>query len=519
MANIYGYFLCFRCKRLKCFDNISEEEQFDILQRVHDLPSKDQQDLFIQGLIESNDVQRHRTRNSEGTRHVDKTFSYFIYVGNERKEVCYKAFLSLLAITDKRVKRLRKLALLGQSPCDRRGKNPSGNALPPESREVIRQHIESFPVKESHYSGRTYRFLDSRLNVKKMHKMFLEKHPGIKCSYQTYIQFFKDNYSLSFGCPQVDTCCVCEELNIKIRNSHVNDKAKRCALAELLIHKRRAKKFYNMLKNGSQRKDQPNVLAIAIDFMQNIQLPVIPVQETFYLRQLTTNVFCIHNVKTNAAKLYVYHEGVGKKGPNEVCLFLYDYIKSAAPEIEELHLYSDNCGGQNKNHALSRFLLALTDSKRFKKIEHYFPVRGHSYLPCDRDFSLIKRSLRSHDRIYGIDEVTEIIKTSCRLGKFEVKVVQSSEILNFKSWWPHFYKKTCTSEETISRTVKRQDKVHFGISSLMHFKYNHELKGCIIGSQFIESIVTHTFRLGYSGKSIHSFPPPQAYSGGRISIK
>lgn len=43
----------------------------------------------------------------------------------------------------------------------------------------------------------------------------------------------------------------------------------------------------------------------------------------------------------------------------------------------------------------------------------------------------------------------------------------------------------------------------------MHFKYNHELKGCIIGSQFIESIVTHTFRLGYSGKSIHSFPPPQ----------
>lgn len=209
MANIYGYFLCFRCKRLKCFDNISEEEQFDILQRVHDLPSKDQQDLFIQGLIESNDVQRHRPRNSEGTRHVDKTFSYFIYVGNERKEVCYKAFLSLLAITDKRVKRLRKLALLGQSPCDRRGKNPSGNALPPESREVIRQHIESFPVKESHYSGRTYRFLDSRLNVKKMHKMFLEKHPGIKCSYQTYIQFFKDNYSLSFGCPQVDTCCVC----------------------------------------------------------------------------------------------------------------------------------------------------------------------------------------------------------------------------------------------------------------------------------------------------------------------
>ncbi|KAJ4426942.1 hypothetical protein ANN_26741 [Periplaneta americana] len=64
-------------------------------------------------------------------------------------------------------------------------------------------------------------------------------------------------------------------------------------------------------------KDQHHVLAIAFDYMQNISLPVIPVQGTFYLRQLNVNSFCIHDVKKNHATLYIYNEGIAKKGPNE----------------------------------------------------------------------------------------------------------------------------------------------------------------------------------------------------------
>ena len=111
-----------------------------------------------------------------------------------------------------------------------------------------------------------------------------------------------------------------------------------------------------------------------------VPLPVIPVQDTFCLRQLTVNVSCIHDIKQNKAQVYVYHEGKARKSPDEVCSVVHDYLSQVSGEIEEVHVYSDNCGGKNKNQALNRLFLALTDTGKFKKIEHYYPVRGHSCL-------------------------------------------------------------------------------------------------------------------------------------------
>ena len=89
--------------------------------------------------------------------------------------------------------------------------------------------------------------------------------------------------------------------------------------------------------------------------MQNIQLPVSPVQELFYMRQLTINLFCVHDIKKNSATMYIYHEGIDKKSPNEVCSFLFDFLQDVPTYIEELHVYRDNFGGENKNHSLIRF--------------------------------------------------------------------------------------------------------------------------------------------------------------------
>lgn len=176
--------------------------------------------------------------------------------------------------------------------------------------------------------------------------------------------------------------------------------ARRTESAELVVHKRKASKFYSRMKKEVESKGEPHVLAICFDLMQNVQLPRIPVQETFYLLQLTTSAFCVHDIKKNEAFIYLYHEGTAKKGPNDVCSLVYDFLMNASPQYTELHVYSDNCGRQNKNHSLARMLLALTDTNRFSKIEHFFPVRGHSFLPYDRDFAIIKKSLKRHDRIY-----------------------------------------------------------------------------------------------------------------------
>lgn len=134
---------------------------------------------------------------------------------------------------------------------------------------------------------------------------------------------------------------------------------------------------------------------LCFDYMQNLPLPNIPVQEIFYMCQLWVNVFSIHDMKTNKPKIYIYHKGVANKSPDEICSCLQNYIEKEIPStVKHLILFSDGSSDQNKNHTVVRFLLNLCDRKKFSSIIHNFPVRGHSYSSCDRDFGTIKRSLR-----------------------------------------------------------------------------------------------------------------------------
>lgn len=204
----------------------------------------------------------------------------------------------------------------GKSPQDLRGKNNPGNSKSVGLIDLIVSHIASFPTKEAHYSSRQYKYLSEKLDIKKMHDLFLSKYPNTKVKYSLYYKVFKERFSLSFGRPQVDTCCKCEELAVKIKSKELNDNAKRVAMAEKTVHLRRAKNFHSKINTLEELyQDDISVAIIAVDYMQNIFLPQIPVQETFYLHQLAVSVFDIHDVKTGKAYFYIYHEGMGKKFP------------------------------------------------------------------------------------------------------------------------------------------------------------------------------------------------------------
>lgn len=112
-------------------------------------------------------------------------------------------------------------------------------------------------------------------------------------------------------------------------------------------------------------------------------------------------VFGIHNFSDNQSVLYTYHESQGCKETDEVCTYLSHYLQNILSEsVTDLHLFSDARGGQNRNSTMYRMFFNLTMSKRFKTTEQYFTVRGYSFLPCDRSFAVIKRSINRHDRIY-----------------------------------------------------------------------------------------------------------------------
>lgn len=90
-----------------------------------------------------------------------------------------------------------------------------------------------------------------------MFTMLKEKHPELtKVSYTTCWLCFREEFpNLWFGQPQIDTCCTCESLNVKMKSPHLNDAAKRVAVTEMNVHKRKAKNYYACIKQEMEDKN------------------------------------------------------------------------------------------------------------------------------------------------------------------------------------------------------------------------------------------------------------------------
>jgi hypothetical protein len=340
----------------------------------------------------------------------------------------------------------------------------------------------SFPVQVSHYASQEFRYLVSRLNVQKMFDFYKERYPDSKVSYKFYIKYFKDNFSLSFEQPQIDTCITCEKLMVKIRSPILPENAKRVASAEFMVHKRCGSKFYKAMEDCTEacQKDKL-VLGLCFDYMQNLPLPKIPIQDVFYLRQLWVNVFCVHNMKTRKSVMYVYHEGVGtaRKGANEVCSCLYDNMKQNVPACvcdRNCIYFQMGMWGKIKNHTMICLCMAEVDTSMFDNVQQFFPVHRQSYNTCDRNFGLVKRVLRRVDHVYSVKEYVGFIVNAAKRNCFSVKLISTEDVSNFTARWPKYYQRGGLSLETQGRHTPKSGKITFQPMSFMHFKSSPRIK-------------------------------------------
>ena len=60
-----------------------------------------------------------------------------------------------------------------------------------------------------------------------MHTLCEQKYPDHPVNYKFYLKCFRKNFSLLFGRKQTNVSELCEDLNIKLKNPHINDNAKR----------------------------------------------------------------------------------------------------------------------------------------------------------------------------------------------------------------------------------------------------------------------------------------------------
>ena len=101
-----------------------------------------------------------------------------------------------------------------------------------------------------------------------------------------------------------------------------------------------------------------------------------------------------------------------------------------------------------------------------EEILHTFPVRGHSFLPNDRDFALTEKKKRTVDTIYHPQGWMQLIQSAGRQQPFEVIAVNQEMV--------HHFKKCMGSALLTTFKDASKAKVAFQEVKMFHFSKFHK---------------------------------------------
>ncbi|KAL4153679.1 hypothetical protein QTP88_001512 [Uroleucon formosanum] len=394
-----------KCFHFKCFEIINKTDRAKLLRYFNELKSHDEQNNYLAGLITILPVQNRRPRLGEGAAKRDSSFAYRVRIHDDVVNkpdvpVCAKAFCALHGITKNKLTYLQKgMKMTDQAPRDMRGKHSTlHRKLNEHTKRLICDHIKRFKGRKSHYSLKDSKkmYLPEDLNVKKMFTMFKQLHPTVVVSYETFRCILNSEFNISFGYPRTDTCTTCDEFlaQLKTLSPVTDDKEIQNLTTKNMLHKGKAETFYVRKKIARQEaKKTKKMAAVCMDFGKNVSLPNITTNDVYYKRQLSMYSFNIHILSSQQSIFYVYNESIAKKGANEVASFIFHFIMNYLDDdVEELQIFCDSAGGQNKNHTIFRFIHYIVNNQihGLKNIKITFPVRGHSYLECDKNVGLWK---------------------------------------------------------------------------------------------------------------------------------
>jgi hypothetical protein len=164
-----------------------------------------------------------------------------------------------------------------------------------------------------------------------------------------------------------------------------------------------------------------------VDYGQNMELPVYNKEQpgvTYYFSPLSIyNLGMVnhaHEYANGEVKehmyAHVYHEGVGKKGANNVASLIVKTLRQLNLLRDdsaggELNIIFDNCSGQNKNNTVLKLAVWIKAMGYFKSVNFIFLVVGHTKNAADRLFNSLKHEYRK-DNIFTMEKLLETLNVS-----------------------------------------------------------------------------------------------------------
>ncbi|XP_050518265.1 uncharacterized protein LOC126892670 [Diabrotica virgifera virgifera] len=446
-----------KCKK-KCRELLRGTE-LSIFNGFWDLETYEKQNTYLFSTIKVINKKRsykQKTKRQESIRKF--TNLYFVKVNGVDVQICKQEFLSVhgLQNSTKRIKLISKQISEGRATPkkDQRGKHHNRpNKVLPEMVQSVHDHIRSIPKYVSHYSridnpNRVY--INHDLSVSSLYKGYYiawcKERNIIPVKEDRYRRIFNLEYNIGFKMPKTDTCSTCDSLNIIISSNNANESEAEHLQVKLRLHQTRAQAMQQNLKDEIKKNEEiHNTDIISFDLQQTLPTPSLTVGVAFYLRKAWTYNLGIHDCVSGQGHMFMWTESVAKRGSSEIASVLLKYITSKPTRSENLVVFTDNCGGQNKNWLIMALWLQLVREKIYKTIEHRFLVSGHTHLPSDRDFALIEKHKKYVTQVFSPEEWFEIVRKSNRKNPSAVVEMSQDDFYSFDEIV--ITKKTCTTEK------------------------------------------------------------------------
>ena len=418
--------------RLKCFTKFSESQRENIFSDYWASGEKRDQKHFVLSHIEKAPVKR-QTLQAKTKR--SGSFKYFFYSENSRVQVCRLFFLNTVSIKQDFIyETFNQQVQPGVIRPSKSGKT-NNKKLPDVVLQGIRNHINSYPRMESHYCRALTKkeYLAPDLSISEMYTQYLiycKEHQIETAKEWAYRNVFNYEFNLGFFRPKKDQCSICL--------GHDNDPMPSAESENMykihLSNKVAARNIKSEAKAKAENRNEKSSTAAAFDMEQILLCPHGKSGTFYYRRRLGVYNLTVYDYKQGDVYCYMWPESEGRRGSNEVGTCLYNYAKTQHEKgIKELHLFSDNCGGQNRNHFIAFCLWWLRKKFDFKVIKHTFLEKGHTETENDSVHACIERKTRNISVYTPEQWYTAVRSTRKTKQPYFVQELENTMFIDFKS--------------------------------------------------------------------------------------
>lgn len=454
-----------KCKNRNsnCSSVIHANRQKEIFDAYYKKMQWSQKTMFIRGSVKRQPVKTKRSALYPIIRMKPKEYNHIYSLTDEngvKHEVYRDFYLKCLQITSTRIFNALKSETKNPSAAENRGKCPPSNKTKDVDKVAVRQFIDCIPKYESHYgrSSTEKKYLHHHLNMSKLYNEYKDNQQMKNQSHVSqYIfrEIFNTEYNLSFKRRHTDTCKTCDEFEASLKSSIVPQQAKDQFQLDKKSHLDLVSKtnanFIADVKAAEESDGQ--TLVLTFDLQKALETPLLTTSVAFYKRQLWTYNLCIFDEVKKTAYMNVWSENVASRGGQEIGSCLLKHFKdNVSPEVTKIILYSDSCGGQNRNIKLTmmlkKYLHDLTPENSLKIIEQKYFVPGHSYNSCDRSFGVIEKERKKSCNIFTPNDWVELIKNSKKSEpKFHVTVMQENDFISCHELQPLIVNRKINTEK------------------------------------------------------------------------